>query len=717
MGFLTNKIFIAKAPWADLYGEASWYKKIKELGFDTVVIDRIPQSWMGSADNPVEWYQRTNINNHKMGPYVWLKSVMGTAEANGFKVILDLSWFLDWLVETKPEEASGSIYNGSQSFTQYQQLAKALRDSGILDLTALLYVRIKSTPEQPKWGNQYHYPTSSQALAGFFYNVAGQLKMKTPGGKNVMVSYGAFHHLDGNGGITPSEMASALRNDVFEVNIQHQWDYDKIPEMVELAKTNNKDFVIAYNDIEEVGPDSSASYFNIVKSPQERADKILEWAPTFAQEGVMGYGTGLVNGGSNQYAWNPDQPGWDALKRFSGYFLRGESLNPVQPPTNQPQDSGSEEAPKRIVGTIYDPEGRGYVSSIWSDSEYHDGGTKENGILIEGTYTCEDGEVRVSSVNSDKRRWATRMSASRKVYRRSRAVWLTTMYGVGDQSRWTKDPKSVGFDMVRITDIIERDAADLKNDPEKKFDEVRAKLDAYLKADIAVLLDFSFVRNLAERALTEDKNVYDEPSTIELYESAIKLCKDAGVWNHPAIHVVAIAGEPDAPNWGKTKRHPKSHDALMGFYERVSYTLRTHGYMGPITSGGVMHFDGGSGLDFAKLAAEPWNDIVTVHIYNKSDVDYLPKAAAICRNLGKPFWVEEFGVKVVPSGDLEFAQVKNDKDRSALFEEWFKLFADLEIEGIGLWNLGDGDGHSVQIGRDNDSIEVMRDWIIRTGKF
>ncbi|MDO5093946.1 MAG: hypothetical protein Q4D79_11110 [Propionibacteriaceae bacterium] len=271
-------------------------------------------------------------------------------------------------------------------------------------------------------------------------------------------------------------------------------------------------------------------------------------------------------------------------------------------------------------------------------------------------------------------------------------AWFATMYGVGDVEASTALPQALGLGGVRITDIIQRSLDDLVDDPEGKLSETDHKIARYTEAGLFAILDLSYIRNaLVEAGINPYRSTPETDWIIRDAVTAVVTRRNThtGVFygEEPIFAYVALGGEPEGFRWGEDHRRADSFDELCAWYERVAGYWREFSDI-PTSTGGIMNFGHpDSNLDFPALAALPCNEVPTVHIYEEHDLAALPDAVAAAHALDKPLVLEELG--------LDQAHYLDDDTRATAYRDVFATVLAAGVDGVGLWNIGQGGGHDI----------------------
>ena len=254
-----------------------------------------------------------------------------------------------------------------------------------------------------------------------------------------------------------------------------------------------------------------------------------------------------------------------------------------------------------------------------------------------------------------------------------------TVYGsLGDPLPAIQMAAAAGANTIRVTDFLSFGATAAEAvTSESAWAQVDSVIALAAGADMHVLLDLSPLRN---RLLVEGRNPYVQDWSAYLTLAATRINTVTGVAyrDDPTIALVSIAGEPEPPHGGPKPTLP-STSQLTRFFRT---TLRTWALLAPetlVNSGGLLHTDWDSGVDWKAIFALPDNDVCAIHMYNQQGLERgLIPVADYCRKIGKPWIMEETGIPW-QRGDLARA----NWFRAVLRASWHNGAA-----GVGVWNIG-----------------------------
>jgi len=285
-----------------------------------------------------------------------------------------------------------------------------------------------------------------------------------------------------------------------------------------------------------------------------------------------------------------------------------------------------------------------------------------------------------------------------------RKLVIASAYGAPDADEWVADARRMGVTVMRLTDIVETGLEDCLNDPEGKYEEMDLKARTAADAGMGVVLDLSFIRNAAIRA---GRNPYKEDFDWSTYVAPLlaRPFPTGGTYGTSEhIVYVSLPGEPHV-DWGDDPNEKAdTAEDLIAFYQRLARVVRRAGVDRPVAAGGFIHHtaDGNgtdAGLDITAVYSLIEIDVCTTHAYDQDSLDALPMLTRYAHALGKPFILEETGRN---------AEGHSDAGRADWFARVRKACADAGVDGVGVWNVGQGGGFDVRPPRHPLAAAAMR---------
>jgi hypothetical protein len=147
----------------------------------------------------------------------------------------------------------------------------------------------------------------------------------------------------------------------------------------------------------------------------------------------------------------------------------------------------------------------------------------------------------------------------------------------------------------------------------------------------------------------------------------------------PTIAMVAFAAEVEPPGSASVLPVRYTTADLTGFFQRTLHQWRLLDRNHVLTTGGFLHLDSDTGIDWRAIFSLPDVDVPSVHLYSAPDQTItLPAVAAFSKQLGKPFLIEEFGYE---RGD-------GDPARAQGFQGQYVDSQRYGAAGAQFWNLG-----------------------------
>ena len=285
-----------------------------------------------------------------------------------------------------------------------------------------------------------------------------------------------------------------------------------------------------------------------------------------------------------------------------------------------------------------------------------------------------------------------------------RKLVIASAYGAPDADEWVADARRMGVTVMRLTDIVETGLEDCLSDPEGKYEEMDLKARTAADAGMGVVLDLSFIRNAAIRA---GRNPYKEDFDWSTYVAPLlaRPFPTGGTYGTSEhIVYVSLPGEPHV-DWGDDPNEKAdTAEDLIAFYQRLARVVRRAGVARPVAAGGFIHHtaDGNgtdAGLDITAVYSLIEIDVCTTHAYDQDSLNALPMLTRYAHALGKPFILEETGRN---------AEGHSDAGRADWFARVRKACADAGVDGVGVWNVGQGGGFDVRPPRHPLAAAAMR---------
>ena len=285
-----------------------------------------------------------------------------------------------------------------------------------------------------------------------------------------------------------------------------------------------------------------------------------------------------------------------------------------------------------------------------------------------------------------------------------RKLVIASAYGAPDADEWVADARRMGVTVMRLTDIVETGLEDCLNDPEGKYEEMDLKARTAADAGMGVVLDLSFIRNAAIRA---GRNPYKEDFDWSTYVAPLlaRPFPTGGTYGTSEhIVYVSLPGEPHV-DWGDDPNEKAdTAEDLIAFYQRLARVVRRAGVDRPVAAGGFIHHtaDGNgtdAGLDITAVYSLIEIDVCTTHAYDQDSLDALPMLTRYAHALGKPFILEETGRN---------AEGHSDAGRADWFARVREACAGAGVDGVGVWNVGQGGGFDVRPPRHPLAAAAMR---------
>jgi hypothetical protein len=236
---------------------------------------------------------------------------------------------------------------------------------------------------------------------------------------------------------------------------------------------------------------------------------------------------------------------------------------------------------------------------------------------------------------------------------------------------------AVGINTIRLVQLLdENGSADTAPYDEATWVAIDERIAAAAQHGLKVLVDLSTYRNLLVNS-DIDPYAADWGPFLEFLLNRRNTITGVLYKQDPTIAMFSLAGEVE----------PAPHQAAKGrrAADVTEYFRRTLEQAHAIdsnhlwTTGGLLHLDWDSGIDWRAIMSLPGNDVCAIHNYSVGDSRVTtPELAKHCRVIGKPWITEEFG----------FPQRLGDHERARRFQAVFDLQRRHGGAGVGFWNLG-----------------------------
>ncbi|MHA6629348.1 hypothetical protein ACU61A_28260 [Pseudonocardia sichuanensis] len=251
------------------------------------------------------------------------------------------------------------------------------------------------------------------------------------------------------------------------------------------------------------------------------------------------------------------------------------------------------------------------------------------------------------------------------------AMYAASDYGTSvTPTERARMASEAGLNTLRLVNFLDESGSPASAPfDEASWRDVDERIAAARRYGLKVLVDLSTYRNLLARAGSDPygedwgpflRFVLDRQNTV----TGVRYAED------PTIAMFSLAGEVEPEAGGTT---------VTEFFRR---TLRQAEDIDPHhlwSTGGLLHLDRDSGIEWPTIMAMPENDVCSIHNYSEPDtVVTTPQIARFCGVLGKPWITEEFG----------FPQSVGDEERARRFHAMFDLQRLHRAAGVGFWNLG-----------------------------
>ena len=237
---------------------------------------------------------------------------------------------------------------------------------------------------------------------------------------------------------------------------------------------------------------------------------------------------------------------------------------------------------------------------------------------------------------------------------------------------------SAGINTLRLVALLD-EAGSPATAPydEARWIGVDERIAAAARHGLKVLVDLSTYRNLLANAGIEPYS-HDWGPFLQVLLNRRNTVTGVKYAEDPTIAMFSLAGEVE----------PEPRRAVGGgaradvteFFRRTLLQAKAIDGNHLWSSGGLLHLDWDSGIEWRTIMSLRQNDVCSIHNYSAQDTAITtPRVAQHCRDLGKPWITEEFG----------YPQSVGDAERARRFRAMFELQRRHGSAGVGFWNLGD----------------------------
>lgn len=233
---------------------------------------------------------------------------------------------------------------------------------------------------------------------------------------------------------------------------------------------------------------------------------------------------------------------------------------------------------------------------------------------------------------------------------------------------------------VRLTDFI-RQPGRLgvgEYDPQRWAD-VDQMIARAAQGNLKVELDLSTYRNfLASQSPTFNPYTYDWTPFLTFVANRTNTVTGQRYGSDPTIAFVAFAGETEAPDHTDSLRRGVTKQQLISFYDSAM-TLWGTLAPGQIRIPGGMLFLNEQNMPWREIFSLKSCDLPAMHSYSAADERSMPVLSAFASDLGKPWFLEEFG--------FDTQDYPTDLLRAAAFNRQQDLALAAGAAGVAFWNL------------------------------
>jgi endo-1,4-beta-mannosidase len=257
--------------------------------------------------------------------------------------------------------------------------------------------------------------------------------------------------------------------------------------------------------------------------------------------------------------------------------------------------------------------------------------------------------------------------------------------GLRHPHKTVRRARNARLNTLRIVNFLDEEGPPRSAFDEKNWMRVDRLIAAAARADVRVILDLSTYRNMLVNA---GRNPYttDWGPFVRFVTQRRNRVTGTRYAADPTIALVALAGEVEPPVTTRA-----TGDQVTRFFRR---TFRQWAAADPnhlLSSGGLLHLDWRSGLDWRSIFSLRNSHVCSIHAYSPGDFKTsLRRVDSYCDRLDKPWILEEFG----------WRRAIGDRERARRFARTYRSLMRRDAAGGAFWNLG-GE-------RDSGTFDVNR---------
>ena len=254
----------------------------------------------------------------------------------------------------------------------------------------------------------------------------------------------------------------------------------------------------------------------------------------------------------------------------------------------------------------------------------------------------------------------------------------SVLAGPDDPASSVAQARAAHLNVIRVVSFLheEQDPTSAPYD-EERWQRVDRMIAAARQAGLKVELDLTTYRNLLI-AHHINAYTYDWRPFIRFVTHRVNTVSRETYGSDPTIALVAFAAEVEPPG---SPDVPVNYTTaqITGFFARTLAQWRAQDRHHLLTTGGLLHLDYDTGIDWRSIMRLPVVSVAAIHVYSVGDERVtVPQVSAFAIALKKPWITEEFGNE----------RGLGDAVRARWFAQMYELQSRYHSAGVAFWNLG-----------------------------
>jgi len=329
-----------------------------------------------------------------------------------------------------------------------------------------------------------------------------------------------------------------------------------------------------------------------------------------------------------------------------------------------------------LVGISINGAGRAAVPYV---SVHADQGTVSGSAIVQNDSTASDGKrVQFGGTTSG----SGFVTTCGTLLCLNGSTWYmygaSVLGGLDNPAQSIQEAKTAKLNTLRIVDFLNTSGPIGSEHDTTRWQKVDNFIATAKQNNFKVLLDLSTYRNLLKKNQI-NPYTYDWQPFLKFVTSRVNTANGQVYGNDSTIALVSLAGEVDPPGSVSYVGFTVTTQNITDFYTRTLAQWKTLTPNILINTGGLLHLNGNSGIDWQTIFALTSDEVCSIHNYSAGDSNVTtPNIATYCQAHGKPWVTEEFG----------FSQTLGDSTRATDFQTMYDLQQQHNAAGVAFWNLG-----------------------------